>query len=150
MDITKTTFSDFLPTFIVVCVIAFAMISIALGIRDIFGPGYDTVYTMPMPSYVIFLLFAVLFVITSVVIETSRDVEFPWSLLGGAILSFIITFIFTLFVGGVQFLLNGGVPFMNETSNVKQPIRMDEFVFALSVCIIASMVLVNYVKFKKS
>jgi len=150
MDITKTTFSDFVPTFILVCAISFAMISIALGIRNIFGPGYDAIYMMPMPSYVIFLLFAVLFVIASVIIEKSRDVEFPWSLLGGAILSFIITFFFTLFVGGVQFLFNGGVLFTNNTARNAQSVGLDEFVFALSICIIASMVLVNYVKFKRS
>ena len=115
---------------------AFAMFSVAYGIAYIFDDG--SIRT-PIEPYFILFIFAVGFVIFSVYIEKKRqDAVYPWSLLGGAIASGVFTFIITAAVGGVRYLWEK--PFTEMDTGI--------LFYALSVCIILSMILFNLARHK--
>lgn len=113
---------------------AFIMISVAYGITYIleFKPPY------PIPPYYILLIFSIGFVIFSVFFEKERDAVYPWSLLGGAIASAIFTFIITAAIGGIIYISIKGFTGLGT----------DTLVYAISICIILSMILFNLARNK--
>ncbi len=133
-DTIKFESNDFVRVMTVVAGMAFIMISVAYGITHIFEAGWTE---FPVP-YVL-LIFAIGFVLSSVYIEKKReDAVFPWSLLGGAIASGVATFIITAAIGGMRYILEKG----------PMGLGIDTLVYALSICIILSMILLNLVKHK--
>ncbi|HEY9246840.1 MAG TPA: hypothetical protein VIO11_08345 [Candidatus Methanoperedens sp.] len=115
---------------------AAGMISVAYGITYIFGSGS---IRSPLEPYFILLLFAIGFVIFSVYIEKKRDdAVFPWSLLGGAVASAIFSFVVIAALGGMRYILDNGFTGLG----------IDMLVYAFSICIIISMVLLNLARHK--
>lgn len=112
---------------------AFIMISVAYGIRYI-------LYINPFPiePYYILLVFAIGFVLFSVYFEKERGAVYPWSLMGGAIASAILSFIITAAVGGMIYLWKMGFTALGT----------DTLVYAISIGIILSMILLNLARHK--
>jgi hypothetical protein len=114
---------------------AIAMVSVAYGIGYIFVDGR---IRFPVEPYYILFIFSIGFVIFSVYFEKERGAIYPWSLLGGAIVSAIVSFILTAAIGGFRYISNNG--FKDLTTDI--------WFYALSICIILSMILFNLAKNK--
>lgn len=122
----KIEYNDYARVLAIVAGIAFIiMISIVYGINYILK-----IDPFPLPPYLILLVFAVSFVITTVFYE-KRGAIFPWSLLGGAIASACLVFIITAIIGGVRYIAEAGFTGLGA----------DTVFYALSICIILGMIL---------
>jgi uncharacterized membrane protein len=110
---------------------ALIMISVAYGIAYIFE-----INPFPVHLHIVLFIFSICFVLFSVFFERERGAEYPWSLLGGAIASGIFSFILTATVGGMLYLWQKGFTDLD----------IDTLFYALSVCIILSMILFNLAK----
>jgi hypothetical protein len=129
-DTIKLESNDFVRVLAAVAGMALIMISVAYGIVK---GGW-----MEFPVPYILLIFAIGFVLSSVYIEKKReDAVFPWSLSGGAIASGVMTFIITAAIGGMRYILKNS-----------SGLGIDTLVYALSICIILSMILLNLAKHK--
>ncbi len=114
---------------------AFVMVSVAYGISYIFVDGF---IKFPVEPYYILFIFSIGFVIFSVYFEKERGAIYPWSLLGGAIVSAIVSFILTAAIGGFRYISDNG--FKDLTTDI--------WFYALSISIILSMILFNLAKNK--
>ncbi len=114
---------------------AFIMVSIAYGIGYIFVNGS---IRYPIEPYYILLIFSIGFVIFSVFFEKERGAIYPWSLMGGAIVSAMFSFLITAASGGLLYILE----------NSFTPLGTDLWFYSLSICIILSMILLNLAKNK--
>jgi len=108
-----------------------AMISVALGIIYLFETG------LPMPAALIFLILAVLFILGTTFFE-GRGAVHPWSLIGGAVSSIAVTFIVISIVGGILYVVTGGV----------SAIHPETILYSLSACMIVSMVTLKFASYK--
>ncbi len=131
MDI-KFESNDFTKILGIVAGMAIVMISVAYGITYIME-----IDSFPLPPYLILFIFSIGFVIASVFFE-KRGAVFPWSLVGGAIASACLAFIITASVGGIRYIWVKGWAGLSA----------DTTIYALSICIILSMVLLNLAKHK--
>lgn len=121
----------FLRTLVLVVGMSLTMIAVALGIIYLFETG------MPMPTPLIFLIFAVLFIIGTTFFE-GRGAVHPWSLIGGAVSSIAVTFIVTSIIGGILYVATGGL----------SAIPVETVVYSLAACMIVSMVTLNFASYK--
>ena len=121
----------FLRTLVIVVGMSLAMIAVALGIIYLFETG------LPMPAPLIFLIFAVLFILGTTFFE-GRGAVHPWSLIGGAVSSIAITFIVTSIVGGILYAVTGGL----------SAIPVETVLYSLSACMVVSMVTLNFAYYK--
>jgi hypothetical protein len=113
--------------FAVLGIAVFMMIAVVYGINYI-----QKINPYPIPPYVIFLLFAIGFVLASVFYE-KRGAFYPWLLVGGAVTSLGIVFIITAIIGGIRYVLEKGFTGLGT----------DTVFYSLSICIILSMILYN-------
>ncbi|MGM0771192.1 MAG: heat-shock protein [Halobacteriota archaeon] len=108
------------------------MIGMALGVMNILSTGVS-----PMPSSVILLIFAVVFIVGSVFFE-KRGADQIGALIGGCIVSLAATISIFSFFGGVDFVLKDGLSLLG----------WDRLISALAICMIASMLLVKLLSYK--
>ncbi|WP_305064267.1 heat-shock protein [Methanococcoides sp.] len=108
------------------------MVGMALGVMNIFATGKS-----PMPSSMILLIFAVLFIVGSVFFEM-RGADQVGALIGGCVVSFAATISIFSFFGGVELVRTGGL----------EALGWDKMVSALALCMIASMLLVKLLSYK--
>ncbi len=115
------------------------VLSIVLGlallmmISMVYGINYFLkIDSFPIPPYVIFLIFTIVFVICSVFYE-KRGAVYPWFILGSAVASACLTFVITAIIGGLKYIMRNGF----------QAIGIDTVFYSLSICIILSMILFN-------
>ena len=134
-DIIEIKSNDFVKVLAIVVGMAFIMVSVAYGIGYIFTDG-DIIF--PIEPYYILFIFSLGFVIFSVYFEKERGAIYPWSLMGGAIVSAIVSFILTAAIGGFRYISDNG--FKDLTTDI--------WFYALSICIILSMILLNLAKNK--
>jgi len=123
----------FVKVLVIVVLIAFVMVSVAYGITYILE-----INPYPVPLHYVFFLFAIGFVVFSVYFERDRGAIYPWSLMGGAIVSAIVSFILTAAIGGLLYISEKGFTVLGT----------DSWFYALSICIILSMILFNLAKNK--
>jgi hypothetical protein len=121
----------FLRTLVIVVGMSLTMITVALGIIYLFEKG------LPMPTPLIFLIFAVSFIIGTTFFE-SRGAVHPWSLIGGAVSSIAVTFIVTSITGGILYVATGSL----------SGIPVETVLYSLSACMIVSMVTLNFAHYK--
>jgi hypothetical protein len=112
---------------------ATVMVSVAYGITYILE-----INPYPVPLHYIFFIFAIGFVVFSVYFEKERGAIYPWSLMGGAIVSAIVSFILTATIGGLIYISEKGFTVLGT----------DSWFYALSICIVLSMILYNLAKNK--
>lgn len=106
-------------------------IAVLMMITVVYGINYIIkVNPFPIPPYAVFLLFAIVFVLTSVYYE-KRGAIYPWFFLGGAIASASIVFIVTAIIGGLKSI------FEKKSADLSA----DTVIYSLSICIILSMIL---------
>ncbi len=129
--------NDFIRVLAVVVGLAFVLISIAYGFKFMFDPSDDFLVKLPMPPYFLLLVFSVGFVLGSVFFE-NRGAEFPWHLVGGAVASLCFTFLLAASVGGVRYIYSNGL----------SGLGLDNIIYAISISIIVSMILLNLVTHK--
>jgi len=132
-DTIELKSNDFVKVLVIVVGMAFVMVSVAYGITYILE-----INPYPVPLHYIFFLFAIGFVVFSVYFERERGAIYPWSLMGGAIVSAIFSFLITAAIGGLMYI--------REKSFT--PLGTDLWFYALSICIILSMILLNLAKNK--
>jgi len=132
-DTIELKSNDFVKVLAIVVGMAFAMVSVAYGITYILE-----INPYPVPLHYIFFLFAIGFVVFSVYFERDRGAIYPWSLMGGAIVSAIVSFILTAAIGGLLYISEKGFTVLGT----------DSWFYALSICIILSMILFNLAKNK--
>jgi lysylphosphatidylglycerol synthetase-like protein (DUF2156 family) len=121
----------FLRTLVIVVGMSLTMIAVALGIINLFETG------LPMSAPLIFLIFAVLFIMGTTFFE-GRGAVHPWSLIGGAISSMAVTFIIMCITGGILYAATGGL----------STIPFETVVYSISACMIVSMVTLNFAYYK--
>ena len=134
-DIIEIKSNDFVKVLAIVVGMASIMVSVAYGIGYIFTEG---IIRFPIEPYYILFIFSLGFVIFSVYFEKERGAIYPWSLMGGAIVSAIVSFILTAAIGGFRYISDNG--FKDLTTDI--------WFYALSICIILSMILLNLAKNK--
>lgn len=106
-------------------------IAVVMMITVVYGINYIiNINPYPIPPYVIFLFFSVLFVIASINYE-KRGAVYPWFFLGGAIASASIVFIVTAIIGGLKSIFEKKSAYLS----------IDTVIYSLSICIILSMIL---------
>jgi Zn-dependent protease len=132
-DTIELKSNDFVKVLAIVVGMAFVMVSVAYGITYILE-----INPYPVPLHYIFFLFAIGFVVFSVYFERDRGAIYPWSLMGGAIVSAIVSFILTAAIGGLLYISEKGFIVLGT----------DSWFYALSICIILSMILFNLAKNK--
>jgi hypothetical protein len=132
-DTIELKSNDFVKVLAIVVGMASIMVSVAYGITYILE-----INPYPVPLHYIFFLFAIGFVVFSVYFERDRGAIYPWSLMGGAIVSAIVSFILTAAIGGLIYISEKGFTVLGT----------DSWFYALSICIILSMILYNLVKNK--
>ncbi|WP_440953462.1 heat-shock protein [Methanococcoides sp. FTZ1] len=127
-------FSDnpFLQALAVSGTMSIFMIGMAIGVMNIISTRIS-----PMPSYMILLIFAVIFIVGSVFFE-KRGADQIGALIGGCVVSLASTISIFSFFGGVDFVLNGGLTELGP----------DRLISALAICMIASMLLVKLLSYK--
>lgn len=129
--IHKSLDKHFLQIMAVVVGMSFTIITVALGIMYLFETG------LPMPAPFIILIFATGFILGNVFLER-RGAEYPWSLVGGAIASTILTFIVISLTGGILYVATGGL----------SAFSLDTVIYSISACMIISMVTLNLASYK--
>lgn len=134
-DIIEIKSNDFVKVLAIVVGMASIMVSVAYGIGYIFTDGR---IRFPIEAYYILFIFSIGFVIFSVYFEKERGAIYPWSLMGGAIVSAIASFILIAAIGGFRYISDNG--FKDLTTDI--------WFYALSICIILSMILFNIAKNK--
>ncbi len=107
------------------------IIIIAMGIISLFENGIS------LPTSVVLLIFAILFTVCTVFFQ-HRGAEYPWSLVGGAAGSMILTFVISSIIGGLIFITSGGL------SNIP----INTLLYSMSVCMIVSMISLNLASYK--
>ncbi|MFA4956103.1 MAG: hypothetical protein WC556_03915 [Candidatus Methanoperedens sp.] len=108
-------------------------IAVLMMIAVVYGINYVLkINPYPVPPYVIFLMFAVGFVLASVFYE-KRGALYPWLLVGGVVTSMGVVFIITAIIGGIKYVLKEGFTGLGT----------DTVFYSLSICIILSMILYN-------
>jgi hypothetical protein len=132
-DTIELKSNDFVKVLVIVVGMAFVMVSVAYGITYILE-----INPYPVPLHYVFFLFAIGFVVFSVYFERDRGAIYPWSLMGGAIVSAIVSFILTAAIGGLLYISKKGFTVLGT----------DSWFYALSICIILSMILFNLAKNK--
>ena len=132
-DTIKLKSNDFVKVLAIVVGMASVMVSVAYGITYILE-----INPYPVPLHYIFFLFTIGFVVFSVYFERDRGAIYPWSLMGGAIVSAIVSFILTAAIGGLLYISEKGFTVLGT----------DSWFYALSICIILSMILFNLAKNK--
>ena len=132
-DIIEIKSNDFVKVLAIVVGMASIMVSVAYGITYIIE-----INPYPVPLHYVIFIFAILFVVFSVYFEKERGAIYPWSLMGGAIVSAIVSFILTAAIGGFRYISDNG--FKDLTTDI--------WFYALSICIILSMILLNLAKNK--
>ena len=115
------------------------VLSIVLGmailimITVVYGINYIIkINPFPVKPYVLFFMFAILFVLASVFYE-KRGALYPWFLLGGAVSSACLVFMITAIIGGLRYVFEKGFTGLGT----------DTVFYSLSICIILSMILYN-------
>ena len=134
-DTIELKSNDFVKVLAIVVGMASVMVSVAYGIGYIFA---DSSIRFPIEPYIILFIFSIGFVIFSVFFEKDRGAIYPWSLMGGAIVSAIVSFILTAAIGGLLYISEKGFTVLGT----------DSWFYALSICIILSMILFNLAKNK--
>ena len=132
-DIIETKSNDFVKVLAIVVGMASIMVSVAYGITYIIE-----INPYPVPLHYVIFIFAILFVVFSVYFEKERGAIYPWSLMGGSIVSVIVSFILTAAYGGLLYISEKGFTVLGT----------DSWFYAISICIILSMILFNIAKNK--
>lgn len=106
-------------------------IAILIMVTVVYGINYIIkINPFPVKPYILFLVFAILFVLASVFYE-KRGALYPWFLLGGAVASACLVFIIAAIIGGLRYVLEKGFTDLGT----------DTVFYSLSICIILSMIL---------
>ena len=136
MNMDINTENPFVQALAVSTTMAVFMVGVAFGLMSMAKNG-----STPVPTYVMLLIFAVIFIAGSVYFE-SRGADYMGSLVGGSIVSLTATFSATAFFSGIKYAIEGGITEMGP----------DRIISALALCMIASMLLIRILqhKFKDS
>lgn len=133
-------YKKYLKTLIVAIVLAFLTLYIAFGLMFLAIEG-NTV-----PGSFILLILAIFFIIFTVFYESKvksksksgkKDKERLKSLIKGLFLGTCATFAFVAVIGGVKFMLRGGI---QEIGGI------EVFISALAICMIVSMVFLSLLR----
>ncbi|HET8685239.1 MAG TPA: heat-shock protein, partial [Methanosarcina sp.] len=125
--------NPFVKTLSIAVFMGIFLVDMGLGLFEIFSSKES-----PLPSAVVLLIFAVMF-IAGMVFYEKHGLDTLSSLVGGALAGFSFSFMFVSLVGGVQFAMGGGI------STV---IGWDQVISAVAASMIASVVILKALSYK--
>lgn len=108
------------------------LVDMALGLFDIFSTK-----TSPLPSALVLLIFAVMF-IAGMVFYERHGLNTLSALVGGVLAGFGFCFVFVCLVGGVQFALGGGI----------SAIGWDQVISSVAASMVASVIMLKALSYK--
>ncbi|MGB9940105.1 heat-shock protein [Methanosarcina sp.] len=124
--------NPFVKTLSIAVFMGIFLVDMGLGLFEIFSSKES-----PLPSAVVLLIFAVMF-IAGMVFYERHGLDTLSSLVGGALAGFGFSFVFVSLVGGVQFALAGGI----------SAIGWDQVISAVAASMIASVVMLKALSYK--
>jgi hypothetical protein len=124
--------NPFVKTLSIAVFMGIFMVDMGLGLFEIFSTKES-----PLPSAVVLLIFAVMF-IAGMVFYERHGLDTLSSLIGGALAGFGFSFVFVSLVGGVQFVMGGGI----------SAIGWDQVISAVAASMIASVVMLKALSYK--
>lgn len=124
--------NPFVKTLSIAVFMGIFLVDMGLGLFDIF-----LTESSPLPLALILLIFAVTF-IAGMVFYERHGLNTLTSLIGGVLAGFGLCFVFVSLVGGVQFVLGGGI----------SAIGWDQVISAVAASMIASVVMLKVLSYK--
>jgi energy-coupling factor transporter transmembrane protein EcfT len=124
--------NPFIKTLTLAVFMGIFLVDMGLGLFNILSTK-----SSPLPFAFVLLIFAVMF-IAGMVFYEKHGLDTLSSLIGGILAGFGLCFIFVSLVGGVQFVLNGGI----------SDIGWDQVVSAVAASMIASVVILKILSHK--
>lgn len=124
--------NPFVKTLSIAIFMGIFLVDMGLGLFEIFSTKKS-----PLPSAVVLLIFAVMF-IAGMVFYEKYGLSTLSSLVGGAVAGFGFSFVFVSIVGGVQFAMRGGI----------SVIGWDQVISAVAASMIASVVMLKALSYK--
>lgn len=124
--------NPFVKTLSIAVFMGIFMVDMGLGLFEIFSTKES-----PLPSAVVLLIFAVMF-IAGMVFYERHGLDTISSLVGGALAGFGFSFVFVSLVGGVQFVMGGGI----------SAIGWDQVISAVAASMIAGVVMLRALSYK--
>ena len=124
--------NPFVKTLSIAVFMGIFLVDMGLGLFDIF-----LTKSSPLPLALILLIFAVTF-IAGMVFYERHGLNTLTSLIGGVLAGFGLCFVFVSLVGGVQFVLGGGI----------SAIGWDQVISAVAASMIASVVMLKVLSYK--
>ncbi len=124
--------NPFVRTLSLAVFMAIFLVDMGLGLFDIF-----LTKSSPLPSAVVLLIFAVMF-IAGMVFYEKHGLSALSSIIGGALAGFALCFVFVSLVGGVQFALGGGI----------SAIGWDQVISSVAASMVASVIIIKVLSYK--
>lgn len=124
--------NPFVKTLSIAVFMGIFLVDMGLGLFETFSTKES-----PLPSAVVLLIFAVMF-IAGIVFYEKYGLDTLSSLIGGALAGFGFSFVFVLLIGGLKFALGGGI----------STIGWDQVISAVAASMIASVVILKILSFK--
>jgi hypothetical protein len=124
--------NPFVKTLSIAVFMGIFLVDMGLGLFEIFSTKKS-----PLPSAVVLLIFAVIF-IAGMVFYEKHGLGTLSALVGGSVAGFGFSFVFVSIVGGVQFAMRGGI----------SVIGWDQVISAVAASMIASVVMLKALSYK--
>lgn len=124
--------NSFVKTLSIAVLMGVFLVDTGLGLFEIFSTK-----SSPLPTALVLLIFAVMFIAGMVFFERHR-LDIISSLVGGALAGFGLCFVFVSFVGGMQFVLGGGI----------STIGWDQVISAVAASMIVSIIMLKALSYK--
>jgi hypothetical protein len=124
--------NPFVKTLSIAVLMGIFLVDMGLGLFEILSTK-----SSPLPTAFVLLVFAVMF-IAGMVFYEKQGMDILSSLVGGALAGFGLCFVFVSSVGGVQFVLGGGI----------STIGWDQVISAVAASMIVSIVMLKALSYK--
>ena len=124
--------NPFVKTLSIAVLMGIFLVDMGLGLFEILSTK-----SSPLPTAFVLLIFAVMF-IAGMVFYEKQGMDILSSLVGGALVGFGLCFVLVSFVGGVQFVLGGGI----------STIGWDQVISAVAASMIVSIIMLKALSYK--
>jgi hypothetical protein len=130
---SQTVFENpFVKTLTIAVIMGMFLVDMGLGLFEIFSTK-----SSPLPTALVLMIFAVMFIAGMVFFER-HGLDILSSLVGGALAGFGLCFVFVSFVGGIQFVLGGGI----------SAIGWDQVLSAVAASMVVSIIMLKALSHK--
>ena len=124
--------NPFVKTLTVSVLMAIFLVDMGLGLFEVFSTKAS-----PLPSSLVLLVFAVMFIIGLVFYER-KELDAKESIFGGALTGFGFSFVFITLAGGVQFAFEGGI----------STLGWGQVISAIAISMVAGVLMLRIISFE--